>query len=702
METRRIPNRWAQVALAVILFAAAWLRLWNLNATEFKFDEARVANLAAEMVDTGRIPARGMGSSTGVDNPPVAVYLFALPALVSRDPWVLSAWVGLLNVAAVWGCYRLGRKQWGAATGLLAAAFFAASPWAVFYARKVWAQDLLPPFVVLLISLLYAWVVERRRWALCGALVTLSVLTQIHFAALALIPVVAVAVVAAVVGTVARRVHARKAARKGASIWLPLGVGVALAALLYAPYLIADAREGWRNVRALVQAGGAPAETQWQALRYALLNVGGREIHALAGPERYREFLAGILDLNYWPDRVQEAAVVGSALYLGVCCVRRRKEPRVLARYGLLLLWLVLPALFFLRSSTPVCPHYLIPVYPAPYLAMAIAGGQLASAVWRAGVWRTPRYAPYRRWAAALLAVPLVALLAWQVYLSLSIHAYVDRHDTPGGMGTPIRVLRHVAGRIREQRAAWGGDQAVLLCPGDDPRWDECPAVYGFMLSRAVRLRVADGGGAEGRASVVLPQSESDTLLVVAPGAETAVELLPAFVEPVPELDVPLRPDAGGTPAGLYRFYRLPAGQEPTPVTLAPARLANGVELLGMTFEQAPRPGEATRLLLHWRVLEVPPDPPPQGYSFANHLLAVPGQARIVQADGPGHRVGLWRRGDTVISAFELALPADAPPPPYRLRTGMYVYLPPDQFTTIPVVDAQGAPVGPAVEWAVP
>jgi hypothetical protein len=32
----------------------------------------------------------------------------------------------------------------------------------------------------------------------------------------------------------------------------------------------------------------------------------------------------------------------------------------------------------------------------------------------------------------------------------------------------------------------------------------------------------------------------------------------------------------------------------------------------------------------------------------------------------------------------------------------MYVYTPPDQFTTIPVVDAQGAPIADAVEWPLP
>jgi hypothetical protein len=223
------------------------------------------------------------------------------------------------------------------------------------------------------------------------------------------------------------------------------------------------------------------------------------------------------------------------------------------------------------------------------------------------------------------------------------------------------------------------------------------------MLGRTLDLRTADG-----RTNLLVPQCEADTLLVLAPGLEgapgsestpgskSAPALLPAFAEPLPALDVPLREEVG-----RYRFYRLPSGQSLAPPANAPARLANGVELLAAFYTQPPGPGRSTRMLLHWRVIEVPPNPPPQGYSFANHLLDKSGE-RIAQADGPGHRAALWRSGDTLISAFDLSLPADAPAPPYRLRVGMYVYSPPDQFTTIPVIDAHGTPIADAVEWPVP
>ena len=166
MSKRHLPT----LLLTAILVLAAFLRLWNLGATEFKYDEARVSNLAAQFIDTGVPPLRGMGSSTGIDNPPMAIYLMSLPVLLSRDPLLVTAFVAVVNVVGVWGCYWLGRRYWGSGVGLLAALLLAVSPWATFYSRKVWAQNLLLPCVILFFALLYAWFVDRVRWALSGAI----------------------------------------------------------------------------------------------------------------------------------------------------------------------------------------------------------------------------------------------------------------------------------------------------------------------------------------------------------------------------------------------------------------------------------------------------------------------------------------------------------------------------------------------------
>jgi 4-amino-4-deoxy-L-arabinose transferase-like glycosyltransferase len=695
-----------KISLAAVLALAAFLRFWNLDATEFKYDEATVCNLAALFVDTGVPPVRGMGSSVGIDNPPLAVYLISLPVLFSRDPLVASAFVALLNVVAVWGCYQLGRRYWSVCVGLLAALLLASSPWAVFYSRKVWAQDLLSPFVILFFFFLLAWVVDRRAWALSGAIVTLAALTQIHFAALAFVPALALLILIALIQRLRRR--------QAAPLWKPLGVGVGVSLLLYAPYLVADALAGWRNVRTFVEMMQTRAQIHWETWRFALLNVGGREIHALAGPEQFQNFLAGIVDLGYWPDRIEEALVVIGALYLLARWWRRRRDGAGFRRDGVLILWLVSPILFYMRSQMEVFPHYLIPLYPAPYLALAIAavdvgelfasslrtGGAHATGAGRHSPLGDHRGSPLRGWQ-AVGGLCLAALVAWQSYLSISIHAFVEKHDTPGGMGTPVRIYREVVRTMERHAHAWDNRQAIVLCPGDNPRWHECPAVFRFITGRSLEVRFADVNTA-----LLFPQSEVDTLIVLAPGESIAGlesptcwgdEVLSRHAQELSGESVPLR--AGG---GAYRFYRLPAGYVPDPPVRpadTPVRLANGVSLLGYALSVPPEPGQTTRLSLYWRVDSVPADPPAQGYSFANHLLVANGQ-RCGQKDGPGYPVELWRAGDTVISWFDIALDADAPPGPYQLRVGMYVYTPPDQFVAVPVVDAMGQPIGDAVKWS--
>jgi hypothetical protein len=152
---------------------------------------------------------------------------------------------------------------------------------------------------------------------------------------------------------------------------------------------------------------------------------------------------------------------------------------------------------------------------------------------------------------------------------------------------------------------------------------------------------------------------------------------------------------------GAYRFYRLPADRAPRPHVRPDGGfvpLDNGISLLGYDLSGRPAPGQTLQLSLYWRVDAVPHSPPAQGYSFANHLLTVAGE-RVGQRDGEGYPVTHWRQGDTVVSWFEIPVDADAPPGPYVLRTGMYVYTPPDRFEPVHVLDGAGHPVAAAVEW---
>jgi hypothetical protein len=664
-------KRW-QTALALfgILLLAAALRLGYLELTEFKLDEALVCNRAAEFVDSGRLPSTGIGSSVGIANPPLAVMLMALPVAVAREPILASGFVALLNVGAVLGCFWLGRRYFGDGVGLLAALLFAVSPWAVFYSRKVWAQDMLPPFTVLFFIALFTTVVAERPWALVGAFVALACLVQIHLSALAFIPLLLLVLLIF-----------HKQVRIA-----PLAAGVGLALFLFSPYLLHDATHGWGNLRGAFAVAGRPAVVSLEAIRYALLNIGGEALHALAG-ESWLAFLASIVNLRGL-DLVEQALFVGGVLFLTIWTFffwRDGREVSVSSRargFVLLLLWVLVPVLFFLRHSTPVYPHYLIILYPAPHLIIAVLTVEAVR-------WARERERIVAIGLPLALAVLLIGIAVWQVYLTLAWYRFVDVYPTSGGHGAPVKYAVRAADTVRRLSDEAGNPQLIILAQGDDPAYASAPAVFQFMLGGALSPRFVDA-----QQAVVFPNSELDTAYCLSPDVEDtpAVAWLDRFAVALPAEAVLVR---GGPQA--YRFYRLPAGA-PEHISGqiasddAPAVFANGVKLLGQQALGEVSPGHTVRLLLWWVAPQTASD---VDYHFFNHLVDEEGR-RWGQRDGPGYHARAWRAGDLIVSWFDVEIAADAPPGPFWVRTGMYTY--PD-VTGVPVVDTQGQPVSDAVEW---
>ncbi len=522
------------LVIGALLTLAAFLRLWDLGSASFTYDSARLNNLAVEFIDTGRLPTRGMMSSAGVENPPLAVYLMSLPNLVSRDPAVSLAFIALLNIFGVWMIYRFGRRYWGVGVGLLAALLLAVGPWAVFNSHQLQAQDMLVPGVLLFFVLLYAWCVDRRPWALTGALVMLAALTQLHFAAFALLPIPALVLLVVA--------WARWRGRGAVRFAAPLAAGIALSILLYLPYLISDAAGGWQNVRRAIEYMQGPRHL-WQRdiFDLVLMNIGGRNIHALAGAQVYTQYLQGLPPVDYLPDRIEEALAVVATVWLAVRLWRARRQPDAVARDGLVLLWLLVPLAVFLRSSSYVPPHYLLSVLPVPYLVLGIAANDLVGSLRQ----RHVRWVGPVGWLGALA---LAALVIWQAWLTVSIYRFVGTRDTPGAWGTPIRILSAVADNIRRYADLYDASQVLVLCPGADPRWEECPAVLSYLTSRSHRASFMDYDDP----AIWSHAADEETLVVLAPGSSRAATELPQFASLIPEASVPLREHVDE-----YRFFRI-------------------------------------------------------------------------------------------------------------------------------------------------
>ena len=636
--------------LVLILLLAAALRLGWPGVSEFKLDEARLSLLALETARGERLPLYGITSSVGIPNPPASVYLFAIPYFFSSDPTLATLFVGLLNVSAVALAWGLARRYFGAWAGLAAALLYAASPWGVIYSRTIWAQDALPPFVLLTVIAGVRGFVDHegaaarapatRPWKYQVAhLALLAVTVQIHLGAVSLIPLTL-----AMLAVGRRRIDRR------------FGLGVGLAALTLVPFALAALGNGWLwRVGEALRAGGSRALTvSGDALHQAHLTIAGTEIHSLAGPRTFEAYLASVPDV--WPllAWVGWAALIAAAGL--VVSGARRPDQRAHLILGL---WALLPILTFTVTWTPSYPHYMIPLIPAACIALAAGARALAD--------RLARWVSARAVQIGLAGLAIVVAAA-QVYVTLALLAFLNMHDTPGGFGTPLRLLTEARDKAR---ALAGEDEILVVSDSDDPAAGQDPAVWSFLLhDHAPGVRLVDGAR-----TLVFPATP--TLLLIAPSLPPDA----AAVEyPPPLAETPLRAPS----EGAVRFARLsapPAALGGEPVE---ARLSNGAALL--RWEAEP---DAGRFWLTWQASR----PNDRRYTLFVHLLDQKGN-RVAQADVPAWP-GPWRAGDVIVTRFDLDA---APPAGTTWRVGMYVLLGDGATQGVDVLDAAGNPAGQWVD----
>lgn len=652
--------------LAILLLAAA-LRLTRLDLAEFKRDEATIVRRALDIVHAREFPAVGVASSQGPDNPPLTLYLTALPLAVAQDPRLAVALVATLNLGAVLATYLLAKRFFDPRMARVAAWLFAVSPWAVFYGRKIWAQNL--PLVTLgFVGALFFLVVEHRPWALAGAFLALAALIGLHLGGLAFLFVLALTLL--LFPSRIRR-------------W-PLLCGCLVLILLFLPYLYHDARTGWSNLQAFRDMGGQPAQIGSDALRYAAWISSGYHYQDLAGT--HYQTLAGNLVNLAWLDVVEMILLGAGTVYLllKIGWLAKKRWHHAAPRYVLLLAWLVIPIALQTRHTQAVYPHYFILLYPVQHLIIAVF---LIDALdWVRARWEV-------RGLSGILVLFLIALGGWQVYLGQSFLTFAAQHDTVGGYGPTLGPSRRAASAAID--GASEGAEILIVAQGDKPAWDNMPAVFEALLPRHLPHRFVDG-----QKALVFPLRP--TVYVLAPGVDEAWATLAhqTGTQQVLQIDAP----------GEKLFFVFRRSNESRDDVLAgmtsldpPRRLANGVELLAYQIGSpehstglAPkaladtvgeyRPGETIHLSLAWWL----DGPPPVGidyHAFA-HLVDADG-GRWGQHDLSGFPSASWQTGDLVLTRFQIATDAKTPPGEYWIRLGMYSY--PD-VVNVPILDAAGNP----------
>ncbi|MCA9998771.1 MAG: glycosyltransferase family 39 protein, partial [Anaerolineales bacterium] len=503
--------------LMLILLAAAVARLGWPGLTEFKADEARLLALSLEMANGGGVALRGISSSVGFPNFPMSVWLYAIPSLFSSHPYAATLFTGLLSTLAVWGCYWLVQRYWGTRAGLLVALLLALNPWAILYSRKIWAQNLLPLFVVgWAISGVLAFVEGRRRW-LWLHLLLLAVAAEIHLAAVALVLPTAVYLI-----YFRRRIH-----------WKDVVIGGVLGLLTAVPFFIYLWQSGALGVGSGGTSGG---EEGLAALHYMWLLATGREIYSLAGPEAFLTFVSKI------PDVGSIHLLWTIFLLLGlVALVKPIREGEATPRRDvslMLLLWLLLPPLFFLFwRRSPIFTHYFISQLPVLAMVMGIGVGWLLKKSWVQAGTKT----------AVLAAVVVTSLV--QLYVWLTLLFFVGSNATPGGFGVPLVQQLAAVDAAKIMMAHTGASEVLVAGVGESPRLNEFPAVYDTLLWGVAHrfVDVTQSALFPAQTAVVLHDGAIDSLYLAQAQTEETISLrdgepplrvllLPGGSAPAPEV----------------------------------------------------------------------------------------------------------------------------------------------------------------------
>lgn len=630
----------------VILLLAAFLRLNAPGITEFKRDEATLSRLSLNLAQGQDFPVLGIGSSVGFPNSPINVYLFAIPYAVSNNPIVATLFVGFLNVLAVALTWRVARRYFGSEAALVAGFCYAVSPWAVLYSRKIWAQDLLPPFVIatLLTGLLGLVEIKPKRWAQFWHLPLLAITAQIHFAAVILAPMSLV-----MMGLGWRRIQREFWLGLGVAILvcLPFAYGLYQDDLLSATKVQASLDRSSENPSSMVENSRAMRST---ALDYAWFTIAGKDIHSLAGEAQFQRYLDAMPPAYGVFNLIPLGVLLAAGMLLGVAWRKPAQRPII----GVLLVWLGVPVLAYIYTWTAVQPHYFIPMMPAAFIVLGAGAAALKNEL----ASRLPASLRVLPFGVLWMALGVIGIL--QIWLLLGLLDFLNMHDTSGAFGTPLGYLLQVRQTILDADT----DGVLVVSDGDSVLYDNEPAVWDVLLDGVGEVRFL-------RPDHLWVIPADPTLLLVSPVVEAGS--IPITPEVQPYKTMALRPDEG-----VYQIWQNPLPTVTGNRTALDAHFANGAVL-----ESLWRDGDD--LWLVWRL--------PAAQTGMQYITFVHGldaeEQKLAQADLAFWPSDYWQAGDKVLVHAHLNLDGVQ-----NLSIGMYRFLADGSYQNSELLDAEGRYVG--------
>ncbi len=628
--------------LLLILLLAAVMRFGRGDLVEYYHDDAMLATLALESADGLRLPLTGILSSTGIPNSPVSVYLLTIPFAIKADPRFAIHFVMLFNVIGVGLLWLMARMIAKPRVAFVAGLAYAINPWAALYSRKLWAQEMHTPLILLgLLLLLYGfWQrrapgTSRRREFLAQALAVPLLLfaIQFHFAAWSLLPIVFLAL------WVGR--------------WRLSAPAAALAALLSILVLLPYAgglaetldRDPSRLSDAIGRSTAGGIEIDLAPIGHAIMLVSGTGLETWLAPDQMEQFASRYP--SFWQLNFVLAIVALAGL---LACYKRSQKMAFF-----LSIWAFAPVLLLIPGWTPAYAHYLIPSLPALALMTAYGVDSLLQRL------DAKPLAKRLTWAALTCLLGL-QFLQWQAALG-----YVaERHISYPGFTLPLSKLLPLRDRLRQaddvlvisQGMAWNLHHEVAVW--DTLLWEDVSCVrtlipqgYAVFPDHAFTVLIAPDAPIEPRDSLY---------------AKAELEIFPTR--------------AGERGYAVFDWTGAPDWQGPGIKSIDPVSFSNGVQLTGYGLR-------GDEVFLEWRL---PGRRVGMDYQYSAQLYAEAG-ARLGQWDGRFWHGRHWCAGDRLLTWGPLEFDDSATTlkvAMYTLGSGKNIA----EFFNAEVLDELGNPAG--------
>ena len=593
--------------LAVALAAA--LRLWHIELTQFLDDQTGLMRLAREAFSQRALPVTGIISSIGTLNPPLSVYVLEPFAAFTADPMPAVIVLALWNVLGVALCYVFTLRYFGRRVAGVAALLFATCPTAINYSRFLWQQNYLPPIIILWAFAVYAGCARGRRGWLVPAVVLLLVAVELHPTAIIFLPITALAIFLAPTPPSRRE-------------WTLAGV---ICAVILLPSALFELTSRGFDLRRLYHVLRSQGHINFDILRNLKGVLDG------PGPDTLSSsaFVKTFGDVAPWLTVAGLALFTAGYLVLSVRVLTPLREHFVPATAGqrprerltaqaraywralradalwrerlILWLWVTIPLTSMFRHSVLLTVHYLIVLFPAIFIVMAIGAEWLLAGEWLAALGRRiagirARQTAGRPLVAAIRGLTLALLLVlvagqgirWALYPASLAAGHFSAYQF---YGFPLNEMESARSRLSALERTTNISQTFVLTP-DEPRY-RIPAEYIFVDDYSNRTAMSPE-------CLVLPAPSTSGALVMTTVTHTpASDLLDALPNAQVARTIPM---TGGDPFTVYRL----AGSPTLPPDTAVANqvsftdsAGNGLRLEGESYANG-------LLRLRWQVVGYP------------------------------------------------------------------------------------------------